>query len=287
MANNQQNNLQFFNFFKSTEGATLIPFTKILFGPYVTSINYFREFFYIGGIYAFLISLIRLFSGQSVFCNFGYFDLTSICNYNIGVYIGSKVVILYLVSVFCVRYYQSVWQEKDISLSYLFRPQKTDLWSFLASICFLIINSLPALSWYILKERVPNPDWRIELTFFGFVSIGFVIPLICLRFYSLLADVWSGGKISSVYDIWKKSRGNNLRMIFSVSILLFVLSFSTSGMLRNLSYYAREASYGTVIIGDILYSSLLLLIIGFLVNNCGIQKKIFNKESLDGDQKQD
>ncbi len=287
MAKNKSENFKFLSFFKFGSDGNIIPFYQILFGSYVLLVNRFRDFFYIGGIYALLISLFRLLCGQSVFCSFKNFSLTSVCVYDVWLYIAGKVLILYLISVFCVRYYQAIWQNKKNSLLSVLRPQMVDIRSFLAMLCFFALNSLPGLSWYILKERVPNPDWRIELTFFGFVSLGFVIPLICLRLYSLLADVWSNNKISSVYEIWNKSRGNSFRMIFSISIWLVIFALSTSGLLRNLSYYAREASYGMVIIGDILYSVLLLLNIGFFINYCGIQKNTFNKENLNGSPKQD
>ena len=166
-------------------------------------------------------------------------------------------------------------------------PQKTDIKAFLGLVGFILLNAVAGLSWYILLVRVPNPDWRIELVFFGFVSLGFFVPLVCLRLYSFMADLWGGKQLSSLWSIWQKSRGNNLRLVISIGILFFVFAFSISAVIRRLSYYAEEANYMLAIIGEVLYSITILLVISFWVNNCAIQKNILSKEITDGNDQAD
>ncbi|MBE6453160.1 MAG: hypothetical protein E7012_06715 [Alphaproteobacteria bacterium] len=272
---------KFLNIQTSEYGSVLFPFIKIVFGPYAEFINKIKAFIYIGSIYSFMVALIYLLGNQSVFCNITQNSSIITCNYNVWLYITIRVIVLYFISMFCVRYYQAVWQNKHISLSFIILPQKTDIKSFLWLICFILINSLAGLSWYFLQIRVPNPDWRIELVYFGFVGSGFLIPFICLRFYSVWASVWSGNTVPSVAGIWKKTRGNGFRLIIGLAVWFFIFVFLFSACIRKLSYWLADINYIKMFSGELLFSIIMMAIISFWVNNCGIQKYILDKESAD------
>jgi len=264
-----------FSFFPQPEdGAVRYPLLKIIFGPYMLFIDKFKDFFFVGGFYAFLLSLLYIFSGQSIYCNIR----EDICYGNIIWVILVRVAVLVLVSAFCCRYYQSAWQGQKFSLKYMLKPQKNDIYSFLAILLFLIINFSSVVSWKLLSDRIPNPDWRIELTYFAFVSIGFFIPLFALRFYVVFAYIWGKKKLPSIKDLWTQSRGNMMGLILGVSVWFFVMTFFLSSVGSNVLYREDDVSYLGIFIGEYIYNLSLLSLIGFLINFCAIPEKFLSEE---------
>ena len=273
----------FFNILNSQsseDGYVLFPFFQIVFGAYVKFIKNIKSFIYIGGIYSFLMSLAYLVAKQPVFCNLPFQVPNLSCNYNVWLFISVRILALYIVSLFCLRYYQVVWQNIPLSLSFILHPQKQDIKSFLAIICFIIINSVAGLSWYLLQERVPNPDWRIELMYFGFIGSGILVPFICLRFYSILADVWNGNKLPSLWKVWKMSRGNGFRLIVSLATWFAVFVVLVSTIISKIGYWATNISFFKLALGEFLFSIIIMAVISFWVNNSAIQKYILNKERV-------
>lgn len=266
---------------KPEDGTIRYPLNDIIIGPYKKFLVHSRQFIQIASIFSVAMSAVYLLFGSSIFCNFSFFNHDSICSYNIGAYILSKLIILYLISAFSVRYYQSVWCQKTTGPIFLFRPQKLDIFSFIGFIFFILINMMSVLSGYLLIIRVPNPDWRIELTYFGFVSIGFLLPFILLRLYSIFADIWSGHKPSSLLNIWKLSRGNSLRLIISASMQMFLFIFSLSATTSYAGSLASEASILSIIVMEYIFCFVLLISVSLFINFCAIQQHYLNLENSD------
>lgn len=254
------------------QGTVRYPLLKIIFGPYMIFIDNFRSFFFSAGVYALIMTAVYLIGRQALVCLYGSFEETAFCSSDPLLYIGVRIVVLFVIAAFCVRYYQTVWLQRQITLRFLLQPCKTDLYSATALIVFILLNAVSGLSWYLLAVRVPDPDWRIELAYFGVVASGFVIPFVLLRFYSLLADVWSGGRLSSPLKIWRLSRGNNLRLILSMSLWFFLLVFSLSAVSVKLGFAAGENSFYAAVVGEYIFNFAVLILMSFFINYCGLQK---------------
>ena len=254
------------------EGTVRFPWSKIVFGPYFIFMNHFREFFFTAALYALLMTAIYLLGGQSMFCGSDLFGESLFCSNNLYLYIGIRLVVLLVVAVFCVRYFQAVWLKENISWKFLLMPQKKDLVSFVAFIIFILLNAISGLSWYLLAVRVPNPDWRIELTYFAVVASGFLVPFILLRFYSVFALVWNGEKISSLGQMWCKTRGNTLRLIMSLALWFFLFIFSLSAVSVNFNIAVQNNSFYIVFVGEYVFNFVVLILMSFFINFCGLQK---------------
>lgn len=262
------------------EGTVRYPLWRIVFGPYMIFIDNFRPFFFIGGLYALIMSVLYLLGGQSLFCSYSNFTAQEICSANIWWYAGTRLAVLFVIGAFCVRYYQAVWQKQPLSWSYLLKPRKTDACSFAAFVVFLLLNAVSGLSWYLLSVRVPNPDWRIELTYFAFVALGFVVPFVLLRFYGVFAYLWNCEKIPSLWQIWQKSRGNGLRLILSLALWFFLFVFALLSVSVNFNLAAGDNPFYIVIAGEYVFNLVVLILISFFINFCGLQKLFLSEGEI-------
>ncbi len=276
---NSKSSLKFLGLSHPIKGAIQYPLNKIIFGPYISFFANFKFFCYVASFFALIISLVYILCGQSLYCYFVQFNQEQICSFSILAFIFSRFIVLYLGSMFCVRYYQIVWQGKILSFKDLFRPSFIDIRSFIGGIVFLLINSIAFLSWYLLKVRVPNPDWRIELCYFGFVGLGLLTPFVVLRFYPLFVSIWSNKKMPNLLYIWQKSRGNNLSLILSVGFWVFLWSFSSSFFLSEFGAISANISYWGIFIGEYIYNFTFLAIISCFINNCALQYSFLQKDN--------
>ena len=268
-----------FNVFSSSEeGVVQYPLFEMVFSPYTVFISNIRLFLNLGGVYALLISLLYILGGQDVYCNVEDFSYSGMCYGNAFSAIGIRVVVFILFAFFCNRYYQSVWQRKIFSLRTILKPQKSDLYTVLGMIVFIAINTIPVLSWQILALRIPNPDWRIELMFFGFVSIGFLVPVVALRFYVLFAYIWSSDTLPKYRELWHKTKGNMMGLILSVSIWFFMISLLMAFLSNSIIQGASNISYLGAFAGEYIFNFALLLVFGLLVNICAVPKTFLDKE---------
>ena len=253
------------------EGTVRFPLSRIVFGPYFIFMNHFREFFFTAAFFALLMSVVYLVGGQSMFCGLGLFEQKLFCSNNLYFYIGTRLIVLLIVAAFCVRYFQTAWLGNNLSWKFILTPQKKDLTSFFALVVFILLNAISGLSWYLLAVRVPNPDWRIELTYFAVVALGFLVPFILLRFYSIFALIWNGEKISSLTQMWLKTRGNALRLIFSLTLWFFLFVFSLSAVSVNFNIAAQDNSFYIIFIGEYVFNFVVLILMSFFINFCGLQ----------------
>lgn len=262
----------------TSDNAVLYPLGKIVLLPYSLLAKGFRAFFGPAAIYALLISLLYLFTGQSMFCNFSLFSYDSICFYNPIMFIVTRIFVFYLIAAFCVRYYQTQWQNREPDWRFLIYPQRRDIISFFTMLILFLANFTALWSWKTLTVRVPNPNWKIELTYFAFVSLGFLVPLVLLRLYVFTAFIWSGNKPISLWKIWIKTQGNNLRLLISFCLWFFISMFLLSSISNTFSASASEAGWFTIFTGEYMFNFALLIVFGFFVNSCSYQKTILCKE---------
>ncbi len=267
-------------FAEPEDGRVHYPMTQMILGPYMVLIDKFRAFAYAGMLFALILSIVYLVGGQSLFCSLGAMS-GGFCSQSLISAIVIRIIIVALIAAYCVRYYQAVWQNAPLNLAFLFKPQKNDLLSLGTIIAFVLLNGIAGLSGYLLYARVPNPDWRIELVYFGIVSIGFLVPFVLLRFYLVFAYIWGGEKIPSLAYIWKICGGNNLRILCGIALWFFIWVFGISAIATSFAEDVRSGSIYAVFFGEYIFNFVMLIMISCFVNLCGIQKFLTERETDD------
>lgn len=261
----------------SADEPKLFPLFGIIFGPYNLFIDNFRRFFVVAAAMALVMTALFMLLGQNVMCSFGDVD-NVFCSGNAWLYLLSKVLGIYLIAVFSVRLYQASYQKVGFSWRWLLTPQKLDAKASATYLVYLLLNLISLFSAYLLYVRVPNPDWRIELSYFAVVAIGFLVPFVLLRFYSLLAFVLSAEKLPSLKYIWQKTQNNGLRLVFSFGLMFCMLIFSLNAVVNNFRLVALENTIYISLIAEYLFNLVMLVNMAFFVNYCYLQKKFLSGE---------
>lgn len=252
-----------------------IPFFKIVFAPYNLLLDNGKSFFSLALPYALLITLVAFACGFSYVCLYANaIKVDAFCSTSTPLYLLYTILKLFFVAAFAINWCQTALKKEPFSwrlfISVDWRVLK------LAGVFLLIValNFMPLVSGYILYIRVPNPDWRIETLFFAVVALGFVVPFVVLRFYSLVAFIIYGQKIPSLKQMWCKTMGNGFSILTSLFVIFILTMFILGSFYRNFQGVVAEGSFYIGFMSEFLYDILYLLFAALLVNHCCLQQQI-------------
>lgn len=256
----------------SDQAPVHIPFLPVIFDPYSLVMDNFRRFILLALFLGLIMAVISLSAGQGYMCVYEDYRLTGFCTTGKAVYVILRLINLLLISIFMVKWYGVCFLGQPLNWDYLLRLEKPLFKTFLALLVFIVLNLAAVLSLYLLIMRVPNPNWRIEVIYFGVVSLGFFVPFVLVRFYSVLGFVMSGEKIPSLLKIWRRGSGNTLRLIISASLLFFIAVFASFAFMNNFSLAEVKNTFYISFTTEYLYDLLLLLIAAVFTNFCRLQQ---------------
>jgi hypothetical protein len=181
---------------------------------------------------------------------------------------------LFILSVFIKIWYDNIYLKRQIDRAY-FKNHISDLFkTFGIVIGFCLLNALPILSLVLLLYRQPNPVWQIEITYFTFVSIGFLIPFILARFYTNIAELIEGTDYKNFKEVYSQTSFKTgkivlaLTFILFLSLLLFVLAQS------NLKIHIFEPLIIYNIMAEFIFEITILFIATLFFNFIRVQKEL-------------
>ncbi len=262
------------------------PFLQIILEPYLFSLDNFKKIVRISAVYALLLSIVYVLGSQHVFCMFSEYRTNGeYCTGSLLLFIIVHLIAFVLMSSFAYRWYNACFNDYPINIKWLLRPSVQDIKAVISFLIFILLNAISLLSYFLLAIRVPNPDWRIELIYFAIISIGFLVPFILTRFYSIIAFILSQEKIPPLTEIWKKSSGNGLRVLLSLIIYFMCCVFSLSAYTRSINLPSMENSFFFIFAGEYFFNFISLLLISVFVNLCYLQKHLLFGEQDHGTNK--
>lgn len=261
-----------------------IPFFKMVFGPFSLMLDNPRAFFSLTLPYAVILTIVSLSAGFGYICLY-YHDNAAgaYCSDSLPVYLICVLLKIWIIAVFAVKWCETAFLKQPLTLKGLFLPDRRSLRLSLLILVFLLLNSMPILSGYILYVRVPNPDWRVEMFFFAVVSVGFLVPFALLRFYSLIAFAVYGNPFPNLRELWVRNSGNNLNLLGGLFLIIIFASLVFSNLFRNFELASYDATLYLSFAAEFLYDFFYLLIVILLVNYCCIQQQLIYGEQ-DGTQ---
>lgn len=265
--------------FLCTSGTNLaavkMPIMRLVFGPFAILVDNIKKFFYLAGFYGFATSILSFIMGFAYICLFDSEQKGIVYCSNSDInYIFYSLVKFFIIAIFAVKWGEVVFNRQTLSVKYLFAISTRDLKIFFGFLLFIVLNLVPLLSLYILYIRVPNPDWVVEITFFAIVSLGFVVPFIVMRFYSVLAFIISGEKIPTLKDVWDRSEGNMVRLLVAIFFIVLLAGFAFMNFFFNFKAAAVGNEFYIGIISELLYNVIVMLLFALVVNHCYVQKEI-------------
>ncbi len=260
--------------------AVNMPFFRLAFGSFNSFVDNIRQFAVLGICFSVILSALSFVFGFSYLCGFiGGMENALFCSGSQILYVFYFFVKIVVLSVFAVLWCQVVFCGEKLTLKSIFSVGKRDVKFSLILFLTLLLNFVPLLSYYLLSIRIPNPDWRVEISYFAVVSVGFLVPFVVLRFYSVLGFIGCGEKVPSLKEIWLKSRGNTLKILLSLFLIFILLIMIINNFYGGANINMEDSLLFTAISSEFFYNLLFLIILVLWVNNCCLQKKyLFEQE---------
>lgn len=251
-----------------------MPFLKLAFGSFNVFMDYFKQFIILGAGCAVILSALAFTFGFSYVCGLiGGLETAVFCSGSQPLYLLYLLIKIFILSAFAVLWCRVAFYGEKIGLKEAFSFGKRDVKFAFTMILLLLLNFIPMVSFYLLSIRVPNPDWRIEITYFAIVSVGFLVPFAVLRFYSVLGFIAGGESVPALKEIWLKSRGNTLKILLSLFLIFILLLLVLNNFYGNVNIGAEGSLVFSALSSEFFYNLFFLVILVLWVNHCCLQKK--------------
>lgn len=237
-----------------------------------------ERFLLCGGLFALVLTLLSYIFNQTYLCVFNPDAAKQLYCDSSYLYVFYFVLKFILCSCFItVWHYLAVHQTLAENVYvHLLRNWKNFCKDFCLFLIFIVLNLIPAISGIVLLFREPNPVWQIELLFFTFVGLGFVVPFVLMRFYALFAESLDADGFCDCFLLWRQktglvwrnTAGYGFKIVFSTAllfilILVFILSVNTT--FRNISNISISLQFYDFI-AEFVFNFVTLLIFALVVN---------------------
>ncbi len=254
--------------------AVKFPAFKMLFGHLDLLLKSNRQAWLLCAAFAGIETLVLALGGNLFICSNQAYSEAHYCNTNFVVF-----VIIHLFNIFANCMFARNWVETALNKEKLkwksaLTPSKKDF-KLLGLLGLYIMTLVLALvCMYILYVRVPNPNWKIEIAFFALVSVGFIIPIIALRFSSYAAFAALGEKMISPKLLWQKTAGNLMAILGGTVIIMLIYLLVMSQIVQFSMEAGEIISFVQTVIVEYIINFFKMIIIALIMNFCYMQYEI-------------
>lgn len=236
--------------------------------------DHIKDFLILGGLAALALAVLSFVFGQSFICMLPDRRADFYCGVSIFGYVVYVGVKFFIVSVFFKVWADKVFLKDDINFGYF----KTNIGRFFkffgAFVVFVFLNSLPAFALYFLILRVPNPIWQIEILFFMFVSLGFIVPFVLLRFYRNIALFMLGEPCLDLKETYLKTNFKVSKIFVAFSIVLALCLFFFLTVNTNLKLHVFEPLWAYNIVSEYVFEFAIFVVLTVGFNFLMVQKEV-------------
>jgi len=256
------------------DASVKISLWQLISMPLKLTFNNWRKLIYLGIPYALLLTICSLIFKRSVLCLQEEILLTSsFCSSSLYSFFGDMITAYALLILFSIQWYRIAIQNQPINTKTLFSISSNNLKTIAIIIGFTLINVSPIPALFILMLRTPNPNWIIELTFFTSIAWVFLLPILSLRFYSIIAFSLAENPIPPFKQIWHNTSGNMLKFILGSATIIFL------GLFLFLQYYSSIQDITTINLWNIFIAEfedniITTIFVTVFINYCQTQKEL-------------
>ena len=259
-----------------------LPFFQTVFGCYDIFFSKFWAFAPLGGLFALIMTFIFFISGQDILCFHGEYSKAHFCTQSIWNYIAIHLLAVCMNFLFMQKWCQLVAEGKNFNWKKVLVPDLGTLKMIGLFLAYIAMVGVAAFSLYLLYTRVPNPNWKIELTYFTVVSIGFILPIIGIRFFSYFAYAAQKQSLPSLKIIWKKTSGNMLAIVGGCSLLMLIALFLMQTVMNQITM--AKPVIGHALFLEYLSHLFVFVVLNCFMNYCYIQKNFFERDFQNGER---
>ena len=251
---------------------------QLAFQPIKLLFKNWQSLLILGVPFAFLLTLCSMLTGRSALCNVdsGVILTDFHCSDTVESYYFDVFIRFLIISFFMLKWYDFTLLKEPLNIKNIFKCSSTEIRTFGIIATFAIVNLLPLIGLLILFARVPNPNWKIELLFFTCVAWVFLLPLIAIRFYSIIAATLENNKELTIKGIWNRTSGNTLKLLLGTGFIVFV------ALIIFMQYYSyilgtTDYTYKIALSVELEYDFLVVLFAACFMNYCYTQKELLLK----------
>lgn len=260
------------------DAKTNISVFQLAFRPIKLLFKNWQTLILLGVPFALLLTLCSMIAGRSALCNVdsGVILTDFHCSDTVESYYLDVLIRFLIISAFMLKWYSFALLKEPLTLKNLFTYSKDEIKTFGIITVFAIINLLPLVGMLILFARVPNPNWKIELVFFTCVAWVFLLPLMAIRFYSIIASTLEDNKNLTLKEIWNKTSGNTLKLLLGTGFIVFI------ALIIFMQYYSfilgtTDYTYKIALSVELEYDFLVVLFAACFMNYCYTQRELLLK----------
>lgn len=200
------------------ENEVLIPLMKGVVFPFEKLYNNIGVFLTLAGVVSLFYSVVVFMAGQNYFCLFYRGELWCVDNAFLSVF--SLFFGIACLAYFMNRWYLCAYQNVPVFDAIKTISWKKDLKTLAFIVAYFVLWVVIGVVFYLLKKRVPSPDWLLELFYFvlGSAVIFFAVALLtnAVVFVRFLQNKnWLVFKFGALFDNIYKI------LLFFVFYLLF------------------------------------------------------------------
>lgn len=250
------------------------PVLRAFSKPVAIWVDCFKTFAVLGGVTALVLVLISFAFGQSFVCMLPKVRGDSYCGENLPAYIFYMFVKFFVIAVFLRVWGDRIFLNKNINMDYFKKNIGRFLMFFGVFLAFLFINILPAFALYFMIVRVPNPIWQIEILYFVFMSLGFVIPFVLLRFYRNIALFVLDKPCFDLKETYVKTSFKTSRIFLSFAVVLAICLVFFLVVNANLKAHVFEPLVIYNFVAEYIFEAVVLIVATLIFNFITVQKEI-------------
>lgn len=250
------------------------PVFKMLLGDLDLLLRADRYAWLLCFLFAGLETLIFAISGNLFICSSGGYRETHFCNNSFWAFMFIQLLVIFIICMFARNWTAIALNKEKFNLKSIFVPSLRDFKLLGLLGLYILTLAIAILCFYLLYIRVPNPNWKIEITYFAIISIGFIIPLLALKFSSYVAAAALGEKLVSPKIIWQKTSGNFMLILGGITLIGFLYLIIMLQASRFILLAGEVSSFLQALITEYIINLLKIIIVALLMNFCYIQHKL-------------
>lgn len=250
------------------------PWLKLLVGDIDLLFQTDRYAWRAVALFAFAATLIFALSGNLSVCAANAYRTDHFCNDSLIIFAIVRLVMIFWGCMFIRNWIDIALQKKKITLKNMFIPNKRDLRILGISALSVVCLAVACLSFYLLYIRVPNPNWKIEVAYFAVVSIGFLVPIIALRFCCYFVAAAEEKALPDILEVWHKTKDNFGKIAGGSMILLITILFVMIHSLQFVWHAGATSSFLQALVIEYIFSVIKSVMIALMINFCYIQYKL-------------
>lgn len=255
-------------------------FFKSFSKPVLDMTDNFAVFLKFASMASLLLTGISFIFGQSFLCSIPNFQdkIGVYCLFGPS-YFAYLILKLFIISVLIKVWYDRIYLKKTIHISY-FKSHFSDFCkTFGIFLLFGLLNLIPIVSLFFLLVREPNPVWKIEIIYFTFVSIGFLVPFVLMRFYTNIAEMIEGTDYKNFKEIYQKTSFKMGKIMLALMFILLFDLFVFVLVHSNLKIHFFEPLPFYNIFAEFIFELTTAFTMLLFVNFMGVQKELLTKNA--------